>query len=170
METLLALTVSGSALTILLLVLRYGVMKKMPSTVYYYAWLFVLLRFLLPLPGLIPSVFGGADSVPETAAYTAAAETGTADRQPALYETAPVSGTQGISENRTEESAPLAGAAAPAADVDRDRQAGGERLHQNGLRALRQRRRSVPSRQREIPVLRRTGRIPEGAGLRRQHL
>ena len=115
METLLALTVSGSALTILLLVLRYGVMKKMPSTVYYYAWLFVLLRFLLPLPGLVPSVFGGADAVSETAAYTAAAETGTADRQPALYETAPVAGTQGISEDRTEKSAPRAGAAAPAA-------------------------------------------------------
>ena len=112
METLLALTVSGSALTILLLLLRYGVMKKMPSTVYYYAWLFVLLRFLLPLPGLVPSFFSVADSVPERDTYTFSAETGTADRQPALYETAPVSGTQGISENRTEESAPLAGAAA----------------------------------------------------------
>ena len=54
MKTLLALTVSGSALTILLLVLRYILLKKMPSTVYYYAWLLVLLRFLLPLPGLVP--------------------------------------------------------------------------------------------------------------------
>ena len=47
MKTLLALTVSGSALTILLLVLRYILLKKMPSTVYYYAWLLVLLRLSL---------------------------------------------------------------------------------------------------------------------------
>ena len=68
MKTLLALTVSGSALTILLLVLRYILLKKMPSTVYYYAWLLVLLRFLLPLPGLVPPFPAAADSAPEAAA------------------------------------------------------------------------------------------------------
>ncbi len=51
---LLSLTLSGSALALLLLALRYVLLKKMPSTVYYYAWLLVLLRFVLPLPGLIP--------------------------------------------------------------------------------------------------------------------
>ena len=76
MKTLLALTVSGSALTILLLVLRYILLKKMPSTVYYYAWLLVLLRFLLPLPGLVPPFPAAADSAPEAAAYTVQAETG----------------------------------------------------------------------------------------------
>ena len=54
MTMLLTLTLSGSALTLLLLALRYLLLKRMPSTVYYYAWLLVLLRFVLPLPGLIP--------------------------------------------------------------------------------------------------------------------
>ena len=55
METLLTLTLSGSALALLLLALRYLALRRMPSTVYYYAWLLVLLRFSLPLPGLIPT-------------------------------------------------------------------------------------------------------------------
>jgi beta-lactamase regulating signal transducer with metallopeptidase domain len=54
METLLLLTLSGSALALLLLALRYLFLKRMPSTVYYYAWLLVLLRFVLPLPGFVP--------------------------------------------------------------------------------------------------------------------
>ena len=54
MTTLLTLTLSGSTLTLLLLALRYLLLKRMPSTVYYYAWLLVLLRFVLPLPGFVP--------------------------------------------------------------------------------------------------------------------
>ncbi len=55
MKTLLVLTLSGSLLALLLLGLRYVALRRMPSTVYYYAWLLVLLRFALPLPGLIPT-------------------------------------------------------------------------------------------------------------------
>ena len=55
METLLSLTLSGSALALLLLCLRLLLRRRLPSAVYYYAWLLVLLRFLLPLPGLIPT-------------------------------------------------------------------------------------------------------------------
>ena len=55
MRTLLALTLGGGALTLLLLALRYGVFRRMPSTAYYYAWVLVLLRFALPLPGLFPA-------------------------------------------------------------------------------------------------------------------
>ena len=55
MYSLLVMTLSGSVLTLLLVCLRYTVLRKMPSTVYYYAWLLVLLRFALPLPGLIPT-------------------------------------------------------------------------------------------------------------------
>ena len=47
MQTLLTMTLSGSALALLLLALRYLVLRRMPSTVYYYAWLLVLLRFVL---------------------------------------------------------------------------------------------------------------------------
>ena len=54
MKTLLFLTASGSLLSLILLALRYLFLKKMPSTVYYYAWLLVLLRFAVPFPGLLP--------------------------------------------------------------------------------------------------------------------
>ncbi len=67
MRILLSLTLSGSALALLLLALRYLILKKMPSTVYYYAWLFVLLRFILPLPGLVPTELRES---PTPAAYT----------------------------------------------------------------------------------------------------
>lgn len=54
MQILLSLTLSGSAMALMLLALRYVFLRRMPSTVYYYAWLLVLLRFVLPVPGLIP--------------------------------------------------------------------------------------------------------------------
>ena len=54
MQILISLTLSGSAMALVLLALRYVFLKRMPSTVYYYAWLLVLLRFVLPLPGLFP--------------------------------------------------------------------------------------------------------------------
>jgi len=54
MQILLSLTLSGSAMALVLLALRYVFLRRMPSTVYYYAWLLVLLRFALPLPGLLP--------------------------------------------------------------------------------------------------------------------
>ena len=58
------LTISGSAIALLLMCLRYTVLRKMPSTVYYYAWLLVLLRFALPLPGLIPTTAEKTDATP----------------------------------------------------------------------------------------------------------
>ena len=68
MKMLLALTLSGSVLALLLLGLRYFVLRRMSSTVYYYAWLLVLLRFALPLPGLIPTTF--ETSASETPFYS----------------------------------------------------------------------------------------------------
>ena len=55
------MTLSGSVLALLLTGLRYTVLRKMPSTVYYYAWLLVLLRFALPLPGFVPTSAEKAD-------------------------------------------------------------------------------------------------------------
>ena len=54
MKTLLALTLSGSLLILLLLLMKKILGRKLTSTAYYYAWLIVLLRFLLPLPGMLP--------------------------------------------------------------------------------------------------------------------
>ncbi|MBQ2072432.1 MAG: hypothetical protein II460_08795, partial [Oscillospiraceae bacterium] len=115
MKTLLALTVSGSALTILLLVLRYILLKKMPSTVYYYAWLLVLLRFLLPLPGLVPPFPAAADSAPEAPAYTVQGENSPEAHLPAEYPAAPEALLQGSAGNRAPEPAPALNTAAPAA-------------------------------------------------------
>ena len=61
MQTLITLTLSGSALALLLLILGRAFGSRLSSTVYYYAWLLVLLRFLLPLPGLIPTGSGQAE-------------------------------------------------------------------------------------------------------------
>ena len=71
MYSLLVMTICGSAVALLLMCLRYTVLRKMPSTVYYYAWLLVLLRFALPLPGLVPTLAERADQhVPVTAVYS----------------------------------------------------------------------------------------------------
>ena len=115
MKTLLALTVSGSALTTLLLMLRYVLLKKMPSTVYYYAWMLVLLRFLLPLPGLVPPFPASADSAPEAPAYTIQGENSPEAHLPAEYPAAPEAPLQGGAGNRTPEPAPALNTAAPAA-------------------------------------------------------
>ena len=64
MPTILVLSLGGSVLALLLLSLRYLLLKKLPSTVYYYAWLLVLVRFALPLPGLLPSAFLSAPETP----------------------------------------------------------------------------------------------------------
>ena len=92
METLLTLTLSGSILALLLIALRYLILKKMPSTVYYYAWLLVLLRFILPLPGLLPMV---SDYVNHFSAavpvnHTVAVDDDMVYPPPALQQTAPV--------------------------------------------------------------------------------
>ena len=75
MNSLLIMTISGSVVALLLMCLRYTVLRKMPSTVYYYAWLLVLLRFALPFPGLVPAMGNTTAATPEpvpaaTAAYS----------------------------------------------------------------------------------------------------
>ena len=54
METFIYLTLGGSAMALLLLIIGKLFSRKLPAGVYYYAWLLVLLRFVVPLPGLVP--------------------------------------------------------------------------------------------------------------------
>ncbi len=89
MHSLLVMTISGSVLALLLICLRYTILKKMPSTVYYYAWLLVLLRFALPLPGLIPTTGGTANDTPAPSAPAVYSETKTQDN---VYETVQYNG------------------------------------------------------------------------------
>lgn len=50
----LAMSLGGSLLALLLYGLKLVLGRKLSSSVYYYLWLAVLLRFVLPVPGLIP--------------------------------------------------------------------------------------------------------------------
>ena len=51
LKTLLILSLGGTLLGLSLMLLRRLLGKKLPSAFYYYAWLLVFLRFLLPLQG-----------------------------------------------------------------------------------------------------------------------
>lgn len=54
MRYLLFLTLAGSGLGLFLILLRRILRHRLPSAFFYAAWLLVLLRLALPLPGLIP--------------------------------------------------------------------------------------------------------------------
>lgn len=64
LEMLISLSVAGSVLALLLLLLRRALGRRIPSTFYYYAWLLVLLRFVLPVPGLMRLERPAAQSTP----------------------------------------------------------------------------------------------------------
>ncbi len=53
LRILLTLSAGGTVLGLFLLLLRRIFGRKLASTFYYYAWLIVFLRFVLPMPGLI---------------------------------------------------------------------------------------------------------------------
>ena len=55
LKTLLALSLGGSLLALLLYGLKLCLGEKLSSSVYYYLWLLVLLRFVVPLPGFLPT-------------------------------------------------------------------------------------------------------------------
>ena len=76
LSLLLGLSLSGTLLTLALIALRRLVGARLPSAFYYCAWLLVLLRFVLPLPGLMPG-FARAEmppAVPLPAAVGASTE------------------------------------------------------------------------------------------------
>ncbi len=66
LKTLLLLSASGSVLGLALTLARRVCGRRLPSTLWYFAWLPVLLRLALPLPGLIPvaQAAGASASMP----------------------------------------------------------------------------------------------------------
>lgn len=64
LSLLLSLSLGGSLLSLLVLGLRLLLGRRLPSLFYYFAWLLVLLRFALPIPGFLGS---GTDTPAETA-------------------------------------------------------------------------------------------------------
>ncbi|MBR5430421.1 MAG: right-handed parallel beta-helix repeat-containing protein, partial [Firmicutes bacterium] len=67
---LLILSAGGTVLALLLVLLRRFLSDRLPSAFYYWAWLLVLLRFVLPLPGLLPTEERAAPAVDPAAAVT----------------------------------------------------------------------------------------------------
>ena len=55
LSLLLSLSLGGSLLALLVLGLRLFLGRRLPSAFYYFAWLLVLLRLVIPLPGFIGS-------------------------------------------------------------------------------------------------------------------
>ena len=55
LRMLLALSAGGTLLAALLMLLQRLMKSRLPAGFAYYAWLLVLLRFVLPLPGLLPA-------------------------------------------------------------------------------------------------------------------
>ena len=64
LKTLLALSLGGTALAALLMLLRRLSGRRVPSGFWYAAWLIVLLRFVLPAPGLLALPRSGAATAP----------------------------------------------------------------------------------------------------------
>ena len=62
MKTLLALSLAGTVLALILMLLDRSLGKRISSRFIYLAWLLVLLRFILPVPGLL--------SVPAASSFT----------------------------------------------------------------------------------------------------
>ena len=95
MKILLVLTLSGSVLALLLLGLRYVALRRMPSTVYYYAWLLVLLRFVLPLPGLMPTA--GETKAADAPAYSETTMQDRREQMPVVPQNAVPGGVSAVS-------------------------------------------------------------------------
>lgn len=69
MRQILFLTLAGSGLGLALMLLRRILRHRLPSAFYYAAWLLVLLRLVLPLPGLIPTEANAKPTVEASDAY-----------------------------------------------------------------------------------------------------
>lgn len=61
LTTLLSMSAAGLLLSALLYILGRLFFRRLSPSIYYYAWLIVLLRFVLPVPGFVPPV---ADEAP----------------------------------------------------------------------------------------------------------
>lgn len=82
LHLVLTLSLSGSLVALLLLGLKLLLRAKLPSAFYYYAWLLVLLRLVLPLPGFLN--LGGQGNEAQQAVPAAAAAAADRVRAPSI--------------------------------------------------------------------------------------
>ncbi|MDO5413673.1 MAG: M56 family metallopeptidase [bacterium] len=74
LRLVLSLSLGGSLMALLVLGLKWTLRGKLPSAFYYCAWLAVLLRLVLPLPGFMSLEGGREEAAP--AAYTSSQSSG----------------------------------------------------------------------------------------------
>ena len=74
LRLVLSLSLGGSLMALLVLGLKWTLRGKLPSDFYYCAWLAVLLRLVLPLPGFMSLEGGREEAAP--AAYTSSQSSG----------------------------------------------------------------------------------------------
>ena len=68
LQLVLSLSLGGSLMALLVLGIQWMLRGKLPSAFYYCAWLAVLLRLVLPLPGFM-SLEGGREEAAPAAVY-----------------------------------------------------------------------------------------------------
>ena len=95
LRILLSLSAGGTLLAALLMLLRRVLKTRMPAAFAYYAWLLVLLRFVLPLPGLLPAAEAPVPARPAPMPVVAAApvEQSGAPDTPRTYRTESAQGS-----------------------------------------------------------------------------
>ncbi len=64
LQLVLSLSLGGSLMALLVLGLKWTLRSKLPSAFYYCAWLLVLLRLVLPLPGFMSLEVGREEAAP----------------------------------------------------------------------------------------------------------
>ena len=99
LRILLSLSAGGTLLAALLMLLRRVLKTRMPAAFAYYAWLLVLLRFVLPLPGLLPAAEAPVPARPAPMPVVAAApvEQSGAPDTPRTYRTESAQGSTAAS-------------------------------------------------------------------------
>ena len=85
LRMLLALTAGGTLLAAVLMGLQRLMKNRLPASFAYYAWLLVLLRFVLPLPGLLPTAEPRPADVPMPVVTAYPVEQATAPYAPRGY-------------------------------------------------------------------------------------
>ncbi len=120
LRLLLLLSLGGTVMGLVLMGLRKLLGKRLPSAVYYYAWLLVLVRLVLPLPGLVPMGADAPGNIPAPAVTAALNEWSPADR--AWMEEVEQTGVMGtgitVYEVSAPEREPVAENASPAAAAE----------------------------------------------------
>ena len=82
LSIVLALSLGASMMAALLFGLKLLMGHRLSSTVYYYLWLLVLLRFVLPIPGFMPT---GTEQSPTPAAEQREHIITYSEREPRAY-------------------------------------------------------------------------------------